>query len=241
MFLLFKSVDQKTLGPIQVLGTWYDYKFGFIPDTHKDIIEYRHLKPRILAEEVATKWVFIDGYRGYISVRPGTPQNLALRVISSEESGDDKVKYYLTEDDMANTTLLIKEILRYRLDEIYDKRMLALNLNVSDLEYSSWEQQKAEALAFTSDNTSATPLLSTLASARGITVDEMVSKVISAIDAYTGSLSTLLAAKQLLEAEIKACQNIADCHRLMHNKFEISMSAAQMAEEGIDYGAKFDI
>jgi hypothetical protein len=241
MFLLFKSVDQKTLGPIQVLGTWYDYKFGFIPDTHKDIIEYRHLKPRILTEEVATKWIFIDGYRGYISVRPGTPQNLALRVISSEETGDDKIKYYLTEDDITNTITLIKEILRYRLDEIYDKRMLALNLNVSDLEYSSWDQQKSEALAFTNDNASPTPLLSSLALARGITLDEMVTKVNSAIDAHTDALSNLLAAKQAAETEIKACQSIADCHRLMHNKFEISMSYAQQQEEGVDYAARFDL
>lgn len=241
MYLLFKSVDQKTLGPIQVLGTWYDYKFGYIPDTHKDIIEYRHLKPRVLPEEVATKWIFIDGYRGYISVRPGTPQNLALRVVASEEATGEKVRYDLSEEDMKNTTILIQEILRYRLDEIYDKRMLAMNMNVSDLEYSSWDQQKSEALAFTSDSNTPTPLLSSLAAARGISVSDMASKVIAAIEAYSQSLSDLLASKQAVEAEIKACQSIADCHRLMHNKFEISMSYAQQQEEGVDYAAKFDI
>ena len=241
MFLLFKSVDQKTLGPIQVLGTWYDYKFGFIPDTHKDIIEYRHLNPRILPEAVASAWIFINGYRGYISVRPATPQNLVLNVVASEEATGEKGRYDLTEDDKANTVALIKEILRHRLDEIFDKRMYALSMNASSLETSSWEQQKTEAFAYTADNTAATPLLTSLANARGITIDEMVAKVNAAITAYNQSVSDLLTSKQAIETEVKECITIADCHRLMHNRFEISMSAAQMAEEGIDYGSKFDI
>lgn len=241
MYLLFKSVDERTLGPIQVVGTWYDYKFGYIPDTHKDIIPYQHLNPRILDEDVALAWPFISAYRDYINVRPGTPQNLQLNVVQSHEATGEKERYTLTDDDISNTVLLIKEIMRCRLDEIYDRRMVAANINVSLLESSSWEKQKEEALEYDADNTVDTPLLSALANARSITVDEMVQKVLDAISAYNTSISDLLAAKQAVENDIKSCQSIADCHRLMHNRFEISMSAQQMEEEGITTSATFDV
>jgi hypothetical protein len=129
----------------------------------------------------------------------------------------------------------------FKLDEIFDRRLIANKINVSDLEFQSWEQQKTEALSYQNDNTVETPLLTTLASIRGISLQEMTQKVIDAINVYNTKISNLLAAKQNIENEIKNCQNIGDCHRILHNRFEISMSALQMSDENITYGAKFNI
>ena len=241
MYILYKAVNQQNLGIIQQLGRWMEYGFGYLPDSHVDIVDYKHLNIRVLEEKVAKCWMFIGAYQESISVRTGTPQNEQLQILSSHEATGEKTKYYLTEDDKLNTALLMKSIMRYTLDEIFDKRILQLNMHVSDLEKNSWEQQKAEANLYSNDNTSATPLLTSLASARGISIDEMVNKVLTAIENYNTQLQTLLSKKQGLETEVKQCVTIADCCRLMHNKFEIQMSLQQQTEEGIEHGSKFDI
>ena len=80
-----------------------DFCVGYIPDTHVDIINYEHLAPlRILENEgVAKAWMFMDGYRGYVSVRDGTVQNSNLQVLSSEEATGTKAKYTLTDTDIS--------------------------------------------------------------------------------------------------------------------------------------------
>lgn len=235
MYLLFKSASQKDLGIIQRIGSWSYFTIGYLPDSHKEIVEYRHLNPRIISEDVAYAYMFIDAYKGDVSVRTETPQNDRLAVLTSEEDLGTKTKYYLTDEDKANATIIIQELMRLMLDEVYDKRMIQLNLGVSSLEYSSWEQQKLEAAA------DGGPLLQALATARGITEAEMVQKVNDAVTAYNAKVAELLAAKQAVETEIKNCADIADCHRLLHNRFEISMSAAQMADEGITSSATFNL
>lgn len=241
MYLLFKSVDQRQLGIVQVVGTWMDFSIGYLPDSHVNIAEYRHLNPRILTEDVAYAYMFIGAYRGTISVRPATNQNERLNVVRSEEATGEKVKYTLTDDDNTNATKIMQEIMRHIIDDVYDKRMLQLSLNVSNLEKDSWEEQKREADAYTLDNSASCPLLQNLATARGITLAEMVAKVNAAVAAYNTQLNQLLANKQSLEAEVKACENIADCCRLMHNKFEVQMSLAQATDEGITTSSIFDI
>lgn len=240
MHLLFKSVDQKQLGIIQVIGRWMEVAIGYVPDTHIDIADYSHLKPRVLSESVAWAWMFVGAHRDYISVRSGTPQNQRLQVLSSHEADGDKTHYTLTDDDKTNTTTLMKEIMRLKLDEIYDKRLIQLDLGVSDLEFGSWSQQRAEATAYATGETNL-PLLQSLATARGITLEEMVTKVNNAVIAYNQNISNLLSAKQAVESDIKQCNSISDCNRLLHNRFEIEMPLAQKESEGITTGATFNI
>jgi len=241
MYLLFKNIDARSLGGgIQIIGTWNNYAIGFIPDTHTDTIEYRHLNPKIIDEGTAWAWMFFGSYRGYISIRSGTAQNGRLQLLSSQEATGEKARYDLTDVDKANTTNLMKEIMRLILDEVFDKRLVQLNVGVSELESKSWTQQKAEADAVQAGDTYA-PMLQTLADARGISLQEMAHKVVVAIDTYNAKVAELLAKKQLIEQEIKACANIGDCNRLMHDRFEMEMPVVQKQEEGIEYNSKFDI
>ena len=241
MYLLFKSVSQRDLGIVTPIGRWYSFIVGYLPDTHKDVFDYRSLNPRVIDEGVAYGYMFITSFRDYINVRPNTPQNDRLQILNSHEEDGDKVKYYLTDEDKANGVAISKEIMFYILDETYDKRLLELKLNVSDIEASSWDQQRQEATAWTADNTASTPMLSALAAARGITLAEMVAKVLNAIDKYSADLGSLLGKKQAVESEVKQCTTLADCNRLMHRRFEISMSQQQRDEENVTDPATFDI
>lgn len=241
MYLLFKSVSQRDLGIVQPVGRWANFIIGYLPDTHKDVFDFRYLRPRIIDENVAYAYLFLTSFRDYINVRPGTPQNDRLQVLSSEEDIGTKVKYYLTDQDKSNTVLLYREIMRYILDEVYDKRLIELKLNVSDIESQSWDQQRQEAVAYKTDASSPTPMLTILASSRNITVSEMADKVINAVNKYNSDLTNLLGRKQGIENEIKQCLSLPDCYRLMHNRFEISMSQQQKEEENVTTEAKFDI
>lgn len=240
MYLLFRAVDQRDLGIIKIVGSWMEYRIGYLPDTHKEIVEYRHINAKIIDEDVAYAWMFMGAYRGLISVRDGTPQNERLQVLQSEEATGTKVKYTLTESDVANTVTLMKEIMRMKLDEVYDKRMVQMNMGVSSLELTSWSQQQTEAVKFFAGETDL-PLLQSLAAARGITLQAMAEKVSLAVQNYNSIITGLLSTKQHVESEIKECSSIADCCRLMHNRFEIQMSLAQQNDEGIEYSSRFDL
>lgn len=240
MYLLFKNVDARQLGSVQVIGTWNNYAIGFIPDTHTDALEYRHLHAKVIDEAVAWTWMFFGAFKGSISVRTGTKQNERLQLLSSHEATGEKTKYFLTEEDKANTTILMKEIIRMMIDDIFDKRFVQLNVSVSSLEAQTWAQQRAEAAAYATGETNL-PLLQSLADARGITLEEMVAKVSYAIENYNAQLGVLLSRKQAIEAEVKACESIADCNRFMHDRLELEMPVIQREEEQISYSAKFDI
>jgi hypothetical protein len=241
MYLLFKSVESRQLGIVQVIGRWMEFSFGYVPDTHVDIAEYRHLNPRIIDEAVAWAWMYIGRYNGHISVRTGTPQNERLQILTSHEATGEKARYDLTDDDHKNTALLMKEVFRFKLDEIFDKRMLQLSMNVSSLEQKSWPQQQAEAERYNAGDTASQPLLTALASARGITLEEMVAKVTAGVADHDAKVVDLLARKHALETELKECTTIADCNRFMHNRFELEMSGQQREDEGIDYSAVFNV
>ena len=240
MYLLFKSVNQQQLGIIKVIGSWMDYRVGYLPDTHVDIVEYRHLNARVIDEDVAWSWMFFGAARTLISVRAGTPQNERLQVINSEEATGEKVQYQLTDADIANTTKLMQEAMYLILDEIFDKRLVQLNIGVSTLEQNSWLQQKTEAQSYLTGETNL-PMLTALATVRGISVGEMAAKVNDAVTAYNTSIATMLASKQQIELLIKSCVTIHDCNRLLHNKFGIEMPVKQRTAEQIDYSARFEI
>lgn len=243
MYLLFKSVDERKLGPVQKIGYWMEFMVGFIPDTHVDIIPYEQLAPvRTLEnEDVANAWMFMDGYRGFISVRTGTDQNATLQVLASEETLGEKASYTLTDADISNTVIFMKHIMRLRLDEVYDKRLVQQKMQVSTLEHDSWAEQLSEAKAYQADNTASVPMIQSLATARGITLDAMVTKVIEANAAYNTKIQELLSAKQLVETEIKACTTISQCCLLLHNRFDVHISLAQAESEGITSDPQFNI
>ena len=48
MFLIFKRVEDKLRGVVQIKGRFLNYDIGYIPNTHVDIIPYAHLNATII-------------------------------------------------------------------------------------------------------------------------------------------------------------------------------------------------
>ena len=131
--------------------------------------------------------------------------------------------------------------MRLRLDEIYDKRLLQQKMQVSALEHDSWVTQLEEAQAYQVDNSASVPMIQALATARGIELSAMVTKVIEAHTAYNIKVQNLLSAKQIVETEIKACTTISNCCLILHTRFEVQMSDAQAQDENIDSDPAFNV
>lgn len=239
MFLIFKRVEDKLRGAVQIKGRFLDYDIGYIPDTHVDIIPYTHLNATLVDDTIGNDWVFIQAWNGKVSVRGESLQNDRLNVVSSTEPEGTKVKYTATADELANGLIFFKHVMRKMLDEIYDRRFS--KLHTSELEMATWAAQREEAIAYLADNTVSTPTLTALATARNITIDEMANLVYTAIQEYDAEVATLLASKQIVEGEIKNCQSISDCWIIMHNRFEMSMPLPLQQELGITESSRLNV
>ena len=232
MHILFEMKDQRTLGPIQIIGRYMEFAIGYIPDTHTDIINWNHIGATVIEEDVAKSYMFADGWNGTVSVRKNTPQNAILEVVSSTEDESTKIKYHLTEEDKSNTVKFMQAVMRKKLDKVYDSRFDKLNLPPNKLEGDSWAQQKAEAQAFKANGSASCPLLNTLAVARSITLSEMADKVLDAIDAHNTQVSDLLGKKQTVEKEIKEATTIQDMYLVYHKRFGINAPFPMLDELG---------
>lgn len=242
MFLVFKSVNEPLLGIIKRYGQYLDYVVGYLDDAVKDIVPIAHLNPTIIDDpKVAAAWKFTANYSGYISVRPNTLMNEQLELMDSTEPDSMKAKYYLTDEDKANTVTFMKIVLRKILDEVYDRRMQQLHLGVSDLEFATWPAQLTEAQAYAADATASVPMLTSLAQARNITVEAMSQLVLAANAQYNQNVADLLAKKQMIEKEIKSCQAITELNVVIHNRFGYNMPTNQQVDMGIEYSSKYDL
>jgi hypothetical protein len=242
MYLLFKNPGEQRQGLVKRVGGYLDYVVGFLDDSVKDIVPISHLDATIIDEEgVALAWKFAGNYSGYISVRSQTLANDQLDIISSTEADGTKVKYYLTDEDKANAAAFMKIALRKILDETYDRRFEQLNLEVSTLEATTWPTQLAEAQALQVNNYAETPTLDALATARGISTPAMAAKVIIASSNYNMQVANMLASKQTVEAEIKACQTVSDLNVLIHQRFGYNMPAKQQEDLGYQGSSVYNL
>ena len=95
----------------------------------------------------------------------------------------------------------------------------------------SFEQQKSEAAAWTADNSASVPMLTTMATARGISVADLVGKINAKVTAYNSAVATKLAEQKVLEDEVDALDTIAKCHEWRHKKLGITASTQQLNED----------
>jgi len=77
-----------------------------------------------------------------------------------------------------------------------------LSSGYPETEVKSWFKQEAEARAWLVNNLEPTPLLSAMANARGITITDMVQRVIVKADAFAGAAGTIIGMKQAKEDQI---------------------------------------
>lgn len=232
--IFFKS-NGEVPGYIQVIGMYLNYNYGRIADEYNDMrVELNKLGATVISEEVAKGFIFANIYKDYISVRTNSHiMDEIPQFAESSETETEKVKYFLTDEDRSAGVAFNKMAMKKVVADRFSERYKELMLDASTLEKDTWEEQKREAFGWTADEDYQTPIIDVLSTGRGIDKSTFVQKIITNVTTYNVKLANLLLEQQLLEERIKACETIADCHRLKHEKFGIALSKQQREDENI--------
>ncbi len=232
--IFFKSHGEVP-GYIQIIGMYLNYNYGRIADEYNDMrVELNKLGATVISEEVAKGFIFANIYKDYISVRTNSHiMDEIPQFAESSETEAEKVKYFLTDEDRSVGVAFNKVAMKKVVADRFSERYKELMLDASTLEKDTWEEQKREAFGWMADEDYQTPIIDILSTGRGIEKSTFVQKIITNVTAYNVKLANLLLEQQLLEERIKACETIADCHRLKHEKFGIALSKQQREDENI--------
>ena len=231
--VLVKQQDASGKGWLESYYGYGAYGVYRIADEHQDMrLDLDSIGAETLTAAEAKSAIFSDAYRGYVKIKSGTSISDDFPEIESDEDVPSSTRYDMTADDIASglsfNKILFKKYIR---DRFNDKAKDIVSARVGDLEQLSFEQQKSEAAAWTADNTASTPMLTTMATARGITVSALVSKINTKVAAYNSAVATKLAEQKVLEDEVDALDTIAKAHEWRHKKLGITASVQQINED----------
>lgn len=90
------------------------------------------------------------------------------------------------------------------------KAVAALAADYPDSEVQSWPQQVKEAAALAADAGAEAPLLTAIATARGLPVAELASRVLDKMNAYAAASGVLIGRRQAAENAIGATASLED-------------------------------
>lgn len=91
-----------------------------------------------------------------------------------------------------------------RLNAACEAELAKLKAGFPASEVDSWAKQEREARMLQADQATATPLLSAIAAARGLTVAELAARVLAKSDAYAVAAGALIGRRQALEDALMA-------------------------------------
>lgn len=231
--VLVKQQDASGKGWLESYYGYGAYGVYRIADEHQDMrLDLDSIGAETLTAAEAKSAIFSDAYRGYVKIKTGNAITDDFPQLESDEDVPTSTRYDMTSDDIASglsfNKILFKKYIR---DRFNDKAKDIVSARVGDLEQLSFEQQKSEAAAWTADNTASTPMLTTMATARGITVSALVSKINTKVAAYNTAIATKLAEQKVLEDEVDALDTIAKAHKWRHEKLGLTASTEQLAED----------
>lgn len=127
----------------------------------------------------------------------------------------EKITITMTEDQLVKQIISKKFVMVLEANRKLDAKLSAYFNQFSTVEKDIWNLQLAEAQAFTKDNSIATPVLSVIAGARGISVSELVAKVLVKAAEYQTMVASMIGAKQALETKIQAASTDAALNELL--------------------------
>ena len=107
----------------------------------------------------------------------------------------------------------LEEVKAAKLSEINaaaDRAIATLTATYPDREISTFDKQESEARAYAADPTASTPLLSALAEARGISLPDLVERVLAKADAFIVASGSIIGQRQALKDRLDICTTIEE-------------------------------
>lgn len=161
----------------------------------------------------------------YVITKNGMPYHVCSNVKEYEEEWKAVSAYakmhpecVTTEQPYIPPVPTLEEAKAAKLSEINraaDRAIAALTTTYPDREISTFDKQEAEARAYSADPTAPTPLLSALAKARDIDMDELVKRVIAKADAFAAASGYIIGQRQALEDQLDACRTVKEVQNIL--------------------------
>lgn len=161
----------------------------------------------------------------YVITKNGMPYHVCSNVKEYEEEWKAVSAYakmhpecVTTEQPYIPPVPTLEEAKAAKLAEINtaaNKTIAALTTTYPDREISTFYKQEAEARAYMADPAAPTPLLSALAKARDIDMDELVKRVIAKADAFAAASGYIIGQRQALEDQLDACRTVKEVQNIL--------------------------
>jgi len=219
-------------GWLEPFYAYCGYEVAVLEDEYQDTrAALDDMNAEVLDTTLARASLFADAYRGYVKLKADNKIDDAYPTVYNDDVSEGRTQHDLTADDTANAVAFNHYIFKRIIRDRYNAHFMELSKPASHVEKASWEQQKSEAAAWTDNNSASTPMLTTMATARSVTVEALVGKINAKVSAYNSAVATMVGEQKVLEDEVDALDTIAKCHKWRHEKGIASASTLQLADD----------
>ena len=146
-----------------------------------------------------------------------------------EQLEDGRTKVELPQERYDAAIGFMKVAAKLIIEDEYDRKFLTLKAEESKLEQYLWDAQITEANNLEGE----TPLLNSIATAKGITVSEVATSVLAGNKTFNEKVQALYDAMLALKQEFKSCATIRELNVLWQKYMGVPMPYTQMVEEGL--------
>jgi len=146
-----------------------------------------------------------------------------------EQLPDGRTKVELPQERYDAAIAFMKVAAKLIIEDEYDRKFLTLKAEESKLEQYLWDAQITEANNLEGE----TPLLNSIATAKGIAVSEVASSVLAGNKTFNDKVKALYDSMLALKQEFKSCATIKELNVLWQKYMGVPMPIFQMEEMGL--------
>ncbi len=146
-----------------------------------------------------------------------------------EQLEDGRTKVELPQERYDAAIAFMKVAAKLIIEDEYDRKFLTLKAEESKLEQYLWDAQITEANNLEGE----TPLLNSIATAKGIAVSEVASSVLAGNKTFNDKVKALYDSMLALKQEFKSCATIKELNVLWQKYMGVPMPIFQMEEMGL--------
>ena len=146
-----------------------------------------------------------------------------------EQLPDGRTKVELPQARYDAAIEFMKTAAKLIIEDEYDRKFLTLKAEESKLEQYLWDTQITESNNLEGE----TPLLNSIATAKGITVSEVATSVLAGNKTFNEKVQALYDSMLALKQEFKSCATIRELNVLWQKYMGVTMPYTQMVEEGL--------
>ncbi len=146
-----------------------------------------------------------------------------------EQLEDGRTKVELPQERYDAAIAFMKVAAKLIIEDEYDRKFLTLKAEESKLEQYLWDAQITEANNLEGE----TPLLNSIATAKGIAVSEVASSILAGNKTFNDKVKALYDSMLALKQEFKSCATIRELNVLWQKYMGVPMPIFQMEELGL--------